>query len=186
MIEAHQDRHRTLLLAITLGLTTLAFIIAKTGRDALFFQGSGGLFQKRASPTWWISYSVRGKLIRESAHSPKKSDGRKLLKKRLGEIALGKPVGPDVEKTTFEEMAVMIINDYKANSRRSLARVEDAIGHLREYFHDYRAAEITGDKVTAYVTYRQEQKAAAATINNELAVLLTMLSLGVRSDKIVS
>src|SRR5262245_16556043 len=184
MIEAHQDRHRTLLLAITLGLTTLAFIIAKTGRDALFFQGSGGLVQKRASPTWWIAYSVRGKSMRESAHSPKESDGRKLLKKRLGEIALGKPVGPDVEKTTFEEMAVMIINDYKANSRRSLARVEDAIGHLREYFDDYRAAEITGDKVTAYVTYRQEQKAAAATINNELAALSRMFTLGVRSNKI--
>jgi ATP/ADP translocase len=32
-------------LAVALGFTTLAFIIAKTGRDALFFQGSGGLLQ---------------------------------------------------------------------------------------------------------------------------------------------
>ena len=32
-------------LALALGLTTLAFIIAKTGRDALFFQGGGGLLQ---------------------------------------------------------------------------------------------------------------------------------------------
>src|SRR5512147_2372920 len=31
--------------ALTLGLTTAAFIIAKTGRDALFFQGSAGLLQ---------------------------------------------------------------------------------------------------------------------------------------------
>jgi len=31
--------------ALSLGLTTAAFIIAKTGRDALFFQGSGGLLQ---------------------------------------------------------------------------------------------------------------------------------------------
>jgi ATP/ADP translocase len=45
VVEAYQDRPRTLLLAITLGLTTLAFIVAKTGRDALFFQGSGGLLQ---------------------------------------------------------------------------------------------------------------------------------------------
>ena len=45
MVETHQDRRRTLLLAITLGLTTLAFIVAKTGRDALFFQGSGGLLR---------------------------------------------------------------------------------------------------------------------------------------------
>lgn len=36
---------RTLLPALALGLTTLAFIIAKTGRDALFFQGTGGLLQ---------------------------------------------------------------------------------------------------------------------------------------------
>lgn len=32
-------------LAAALGFTTFAFIIAKTGRDALFFQGSGGLLQ---------------------------------------------------------------------------------------------------------------------------------------------
>lgn len=32
-------------LALALGFTTLAFIIGKTGRDALFFQGSGGLLQ---------------------------------------------------------------------------------------------------------------------------------------------
>lgn len=45
MTESLQDRQQTLLPALALGLTTLAFIIAKTGRDALFFQGSGGLLQ---------------------------------------------------------------------------------------------------------------------------------------------
>ena len=45
MIENPEDRPQTLLPALTLGIATAAFIIAKTGRDALFFQGSGGLFQ---------------------------------------------------------------------------------------------------------------------------------------------
>jgi ATP/ADP translocase len=45
MTENREARLRTLLPALCLGLTTLAFIIAKTGRDALFFQGSGGLLQ---------------------------------------------------------------------------------------------------------------------------------------------
>src|SRR5919108_767227 len=40
-----EDRPRTFLPALTLGLLTAAFIIAKTGRDALFFQGGGGLLQ---------------------------------------------------------------------------------------------------------------------------------------------
>jgi ATP/ADP translocase len=45
MMENREARLRTLLPAFSLGLTTLAFIVAKTGRDALFFQGSGGLLQ---------------------------------------------------------------------------------------------------------------------------------------------
>jgi hypothetical protein len=71
--------------------------------------------EKRFSPIWWIAYSVRGKLIRESSHSRKESDGRKLLKKRLGEIAARKPVGPDIERTNFEDLAAMIVNDYKCH-----------------------------------------------------------------------
>src|SRR5262249_31875002 len=45
MIENREDRPQTLLPALTLGIATAAFIIGKTGRDPLFFQGSGGLFQ---------------------------------------------------------------------------------------------------------------------------------------------
>lgn len=142
--------------------------------------------EKRHSPTWWIAYSVRGKVVRESSHSTKEADAWKILKKRHGEIALSKPVGPDLEKTTFEDMAAMIINDYKANSRRSLKRVEDAIDHLREYLGDRRAVEITGDIVTAYITHRQKQKAANATINNELSALSRMFTLGIRAGKVGS
>jgi ATP/ADP translocase len=45
MMENREARLRTLLPAFSLGFTTLAFIVAKTGRDALFFQGGGGLLQ---------------------------------------------------------------------------------------------------------------------------------------------
>ena len=45
MAPTDQQRLSIALPALTLGLTTAAFIIAKTGRDALFFQGSGGLLQ---------------------------------------------------------------------------------------------------------------------------------------------
>jgi len=148
---------------------------------AWFDQKTG---ERKESPIFWIKYYHNKKVVRESSHSTKESDARKLLKKRFGEIEAGRPVGPDAEKTTFSDIATMLKDDYKANGRRSLPRIEDAIEHLREYFGDYRAVEITGDKVTAYKTYRQDQRAANSTINNELSALSRMFTLGIMSNKV--
>lgn len=142
--------------------------------------------ETREIPTWWVQYCHRGRVYRESSHSVKQSVAIKLLKRRHGEAAAGKPVGPDIEKTTFADMETMITADYKANGRRSLDRVEDAVTHLREHFGDRRAVEITGDRVTHYVTARQEEGAANATINAELAALGRMFTLGMRAGKVGS
>lgn len=45
MLPSNTDRLRLPLLALSLGAVTAAFIMAKTGRDALFFHGTGGLLQ---------------------------------------------------------------------------------------------------------------------------------------------
>jgi integrase len=54
---------------------------------------------------------------------------------------------------------------------------------LREFFGEYRGIEITSDRVTAYVAFRQEQKAANSTINNELAALSRVFTLAMRAGK---
>jgi site-specific recombinase XerD len=80
-------------------------------------------------------------------------------------------------------MAAMVINDYKANGYSSINREEDAVNHLRDFFGDYRAIDITSDRVTAYITFRQDQKAANSTINTELAALSRMFTLAMRAGK---
>src|SRR5262245_32480737 len=145
--------------------------------------------ETKQSPNWWVAYFHRGKLNREPAkttdgsYSSNRNDAVRLLKRRYAEIQAGRPVNSDVQKTKFADMVTMIIDDYKANGRRSLARVEDAVNHLGGFFGDYRAVEITGDKVTAYVTHRQKEKAANATINAELAALGRMFVLAMREGK---
>ena len=70
--------------------------------------------KRKTAATWWVQYSVRGKRYRESSGSLNRADAVKLLKKRLGAAADGRPVGPDIERTTFEDLA--------ADSSRQLSR----------------------------------------------------------------
>ncbi len=66
-------------------------------------RGTGRIF-KRGS-VYWIAYSYRNKEYRESSGSENEASARKLLKKRIGEAASGRFIGPNEERLTFEDMA---------------------------------------------------------------------------------
>ncbi len=127
--------------------------------------------ERKTAATWWVQYSVRGKRYRESSGSTNRADAVKLLNRRIGEAAEGRPVGRDIEKTRFEDLALILLDDYWANGRQSIRRVLGAIRTLRQVFGDSRAIDITDDRLSSYIVYRQEQGGANATINRELAAL---------------
>jgi hypothetical protein len=137
----------------------------------------------KTQAVYWLQYFRAGKRIRESSETTDERLALRLLKQRQGELAAGRPTGPDINKTMFEDMVVMVTNDYRANKFRSINRLGDAIEHLREFFGDYKAIEITSDRVTAYVTYRQGRGAANATVNIELAALSKMFTLAIIAGK---
>ena len=47
---------------------------------------------------YWIKYSLHGRPYRENSQSDKESDARRLLNKRLGEIAVGRFLSPAADK----------------------------------------------------------------------------------------
>jgi len=134
---------------------------------------------------WWLQYCHRGKVYRESSSSTVKGEALRLLRRRQAEIGSGRIVGPDVEKTSFEDLAAMLLDDYRANGKRSIGCAERALSHLRMFFGLSRALDITEDRVTAYIRGRQEAHAANATINRELAALKRAFRLAQRAQKIV-
>ena len=143
--------------------------------------------EKKQSAVWWIQFFYRGAKHRESSGSTNKAVAIRLLKRRLGEIGQGRPViGRAVERTTFDDLAEMLLTDYRVNGRRSLERIEAAIEHLRSAFARIRAVDVTTDRITAYVAARQAEKAANATINRELAALKRMFRLGERAGKVAA
>ncbi len=137
----------------------------------------------RRGKNWWVQYSFRGQLYRESSGSEKDTAAAALLKRRLGEMGRGRFVGPNVERTTFEDLAKMLVDDYKVNERKSLDRAERSTEHLRGTFGSSRAVDITADRVTAYICSRLET-ARPATVRLELAALKRMFTLAARAEKV--
>ena len=80
-------------------------------------RGLGRIYKRGA--VWWIAYYHRGKEHRESTESDRETVAKKLLKKRLGEIGMGKLVGPVEERVTFEELSEDLLRDYQVNKRKA-------------------------------------------------------------------
>ena len=141
--------------------------------------------ERRTAATWWVQYSVRGKRFRESSGSSNRVDAVKLLKRRIGNASQGRTIGPQAEKTRFKQLTQMLIDDYRANGRRSLKRIKASVGHLLAFFGDEFAMDVTGDRIASYVAFRQDEKAAPATINRELAALKRAFRLGEKVGKVI-
>src|SRR5687768_14667500 len=76
----------------------------KKGRRSL-----GGVYKR--GNTWWVRYTHRGEEKWESSQSDKRGDAVGLLKRRLGEMGLGKAPGRDAERVTLADLRLMLMND---------------------------------------------------------------------------
>lgn len=145
-------------------------------------RGMGSVYKQPNSRFWWIKYHRNGNPFRESAHSEDRQAAVQLLKKRLAEIATGEFCGPKSERTTMEELAADFLREYRVTGRKSLGHAEHRWRiHLKPFFGDLRAVQLTSDLISRYVDERQQKGAENATINRELAALRRMLRLGMRS-----
>ena len=154
--------------------------------------GTGRIYQRevKEGDPWvpgrpfWIDYSFRGTRHREPVGSPKISDARKLLRKRMAEMGRGKVIGPDEERLTFEDLAKMIRDDYAVNGRKSTKRLETSLVHLAAAFGLSRALDITTDRVRAYIADRLAEGASSASIQKELAALKRAINLAVQAGRL--
>jgi integrase len=131
-------------------------------------RGSGRVYRvryanKQLGPIWWMAWSVRGKLYRESSKSTERSVAVKLLKHRVAESAGGKPViGPTAERVTLATMLDALKDDYARKGNRS-AFVPRAASLLAGLGEDTRAVNITRDVISRYIAERRKQLIRRAT-----------------------
>jgi integrase len=139
-------------------------------------ENMGSLYKR--GKMWWIKYYKNGKPYRESTGTDKKMVAKKLLDRKEGEIAQGMVPGIQFDKVTFDELAEALLRDYRINQKKSLARAEWSVRHLKVYFESWRVQAITSPEINKYVSARLEEGAANGTINRELTALKRMFNLG--------
>lgn len=165
----------------------------------------GHTLEVRESKTWRFKYHRDGRQFIESSGTDKKGEARKMLARREGKIAEGVPVTPAIGRMTFDEGIKMVLDDYRANGKRSLDAAERrATKHLIPAFGGRRLSSITTADVLAYTTARQAESevvtaafevngktrperrrksegASNAAINRELALLKRVFSLAIKA-----
>jgi integrase len=128
---------------------------------------------------WWIKYYRHGRAFRESTKTTDENKARKVLNTRLAEINQGTFMGPQLERTKVDELADMFVRDYRINGKKSIDDAEARWNrHLKPFFGSMRAVDVTSEQLARYVDKRQQEQAANATINRELAALKRMFRLG--------
>jgi integrase len=139
--------------------------------------------ERKHVSTYWIVYSVNGRRITENARTDVKAVAKRLLKRRIGEAAIGRRAGPEIDRATIEDLLALVEADYVANSRRSLDRVKQAGKHLRCFFRgESRARDLSTSQITRYKAYRLSEGAKPSTVNYELAVLRRGFGLGLEDS----
>ena len=140
-------------------------------------RGMGGVY--RRGPVYWIRYYHRGREHRESSRSAERRDAVRLLKRRLSDRHEGRPSAPDEERVTFDHLAA----DYIAE--RTLKNVPAArlawsaarVAHLKRFFGEKRAVEITTTAMREFAKERRAEGAEPGTVNRDFGVLSRMFTL---------
>lgn len=145
-------------------------------------RGSGSICRRGC--VWWLKYYDRdGRARRESSRAENAAEAARLLRRRLGEVASGRRlIGADIERLSFEDLARLLSDDWRANERRSLERLSVALRNLAGYFGGWRARDIDFGALQAYRGWRARE-VSAATIRWELGALHRAFKLAARAGK---
>lgn len=126
---------------------------------------------------WVIDFTCKGKRITrvigeskrqaEAALAAMKAD---ILREKYG---LGQAARQEV---LFETHAKEYLELYAKQNKRSWARDETSINHLKEFFHGKNLSDITPELIEKYRLARRANRISPATINRETACLTTIFS----------
>ena len=145
--------------------------------------GEGTLYRRKGSPYWWVKFYVASSPVYESTKTKDKSEAKRYLRRRLGEVATGQFVNHRAERLTIADLCQLVIEDYEDNGRRSLPDLRRQVrDHIDPSLGRLRAPAFGTHHVKHYINRRRSEGASDATINRELHTIRRGYRIAYRSD----
>jgi len=148
-----------------------------------------GLYQRKDSRFWWMSYTAANGRAFESTKTSSKEIAKKILKHREGEIALGLfKVGLAGMRLTFAKLCEEFLASHSPTLSSSSQRNHRTfIKNLNPYFGEYDLTAIHRQMIEEYRNYRHRQPSHSnpkvtvkgATVNRELQCLHCMFQFAI-------
>ena len=137
-------------------------------------RGAGTIYQR--GKTWWVQISVDGQVVRESSHSEKYADAKKLRDKMLGQRARGELGGRNARRTV-DGLLDHFVKALAVRVRPKTLEIQTLVidANLRPFFGRMQGAKVTTDSLLAYREHRAAQGRSPSTANRELSLLRNCL-----------
>lgn len=142
-----------------------------------------GLYKRKKSAYWWMSFTNGGKLERVSTNVTDKKTAQRIYDKVRGQLAEGmwfeKLPG---ESKTLSDLLAKYIKEYAKANKCHSSYIRDGYTSKRllGYFGDIVLTKITPKSVSQYKQKRREDGMAAATINRELSLLGHAINISIK------
>ena len=141
--------------------------------------GEGSIYKR--GTRYWISYSVNGKIYKESGGKTK-AEARALLQARRANIHQGSFITPQQNKISVNQILDNYIDYLKIKEAKSTIHVVSGLKHVREEFGHMRAVDLTPEMNKTFILSQQNLGYANATINRRTQALRAAYNLALKEE----
>lgn len=145
-----------------------------------------GLYRRKDSLVWWMSFSMNGKQYQRSTGTHDRRLAEAILAKVKTQIIEGKWFDIDTAKQyTFDDMMKKYFKEHATvhKEQSTLNRDYDSYAHLKKIFSGLTLNRITPELVVDYRNKRLSEGAAHSTILNELGLLRNAFNISIKNWK---
>ncbi|MGD0280932.1 MAG: site-specific integrase [Dissulfurispiraceae bacterium] len=118
-----------------------------------------GLYKRKDSEIWWMSFSYGGKIYRQSTGTTSRKSAESVLSKIRTQIFEDRWFDINQAKHhTFDEMMERLMRDHAPTvSAKMQKSYKNSLAHLREFFSGQTLDKIDTDLIMQYVVHRRNQ-----------------------------